>query len=67
MSEFIEGTDGIYKIKHRSKIYQYKINSDGRLNSAFKLHIITDTIENDADRKKVAAAIQKMNLNVLEF
>jgi len=67
MSEFIEGTDGIYKIKHRSKIYQYKINSQGRLTDTFKLHIITDTIENDEDRRKVVTAIQRMNMNILNF
>lgn len=67
MGTLVEGADGIYKIKHRSKINQYKINTKGRLTNTFRLHIITDTIENDEDRKKVAEAIQKMNLNILQF
>ncbi len=60
MNKLIEGQDGIYKIKHRSKIYQYKRDKFGNITNECILHVMTDTIENDYDRNEVSKIIQSM-------
>ncbi len=58
MKEYIRGIEGIYKVKHRTKIYQYKIDSNGVKTGEYVIHVITDTIENDSDRKKINEYLQ---------
>ncbi|GEM_PF-6603970 len=60
MNKLIEGQDGIYKIKHRTKIYQYKRDKFGNITNECILHVMTDTIENDFDRSEVSKFIQSM-------
>ncbi len=60
MEKYIEGQDGVYKIKHRTKIYQYKRDKSGNISGECILHVMTDTIENDYDRHKVSKFIQSL-------
>ncbi len=60
MNTLIEGQDGVYKIKHQTKIYQYKRDKFGNITNECILHVMTDTIENDYDRNEVSKMIQSM-------
>lgn len=60
----IEGIDGEYFIKNESSIFQYKLDKNGVKTGESLMHIITDSIENNHDRKKVTKKIKDIKLNL---
>lgn len=57
------GKEGNYVVKNESSILQYKKNEDGLQTGDSILHIITDTIENNEDRREVTKKISEYNFS----
>ena len=57
------GKEGNYVVKNESSILQYKKNEEGLQTGDSILHIITDTIENNEDRREVTKKISEYNFS----
>ena len=58
----IKGIDGEYLLKNESSILQYKLDENGEHTGESVMHIITDSIENNQDRKEVSKKIEELIL-----
>jgi hypothetical protein len=61
----IQGEEGNYIVKNESSILQYKLDNNGIQTGESVLHIITDSIENNADRSEVSKKL--MNLHSINY
>jgi len=59
----IQGKEGEYIVKNKSSIFQYKIDAKGEHTGDSVLHITTDSIENNEDRKKITKKISEFNFS----
>jgi hypothetical protein len=59
----LKGVDGDYLVKNESSILQYKLDKDGNKTGESIMHIITDSIENQQDRKKITTKILEYIIN----
>lgn len=54
------GNDGEYVVKNSSSIMQFKLDKDGNHTGESIIHSITDTIENNEDRKEISKKIENL-------
>ena len=59
----LKGVDGDYLVKNESSILQYKVDKNGNKTGESIMHIITDSIENQQDRKKITKKILEYIIN----
>lgn len=59
----LKGVDGDYLVKNESSILQYKLDKNGKKTGESIMHIITDSIENQQDRKKITNKILEYIIN----
>jgi hypothetical protein len=59
----IIGKEGDYLVKNSHTILQYKKDNKGSKTGECIIHIITDSIENNEDRKHITKIIEKFNIN----
>lgn len=55
----IKGKEGEYLVKNRSSILQFKLDDSGKQTGESILHIITDSIENNYDRKMITEKLKE--------
>lgn len=59
----LKGVDGDYLVKNESSILQFKLDKNGNKTGESIMHIITDSIENQQDRKKITNKILEYIFN----
>ena len=59
----LKGVDGDYLVKNESSILQFKVDKNGNKTGESIMHIITDSIENQHDRKKITKKILDYIIN----